>query len=97
MGRAWTARRRHKGSVRPSMLKKMVRPVYESPVSEVCIDPSQFGSTAGVSSRMDDGQCYEFIYIASCETKFAEKGPAIGHLTGLRGANLAAEGDRCPH
>ena len=40
---------------------------------------------------------YEFIYIAPCETKIFQKSPGIGGLGGLRGANLAAEGDRCPH
>ena len=61
------------------MLKKMVRPVYESPVSGVYIDPQQFSSTAGVPvHRMGDGQGYEFIYVAPRETKICQKSPGIG-------------------
>jgi len=54
------------------------------------IDPQQISSIAGMPvHRMGDGQGYEFIYIARCETKICQKSPGIGGLGGLRGANLA--------
>ena len=57
------------------------------------IDPQQFSSIAGMPvHRMGDGQGYEFIYIAQCETKICQKSPGIGGLGRLRGANLAPKG-----
>jgi hypothetical protein len=40
---------------RHKMLKKMVRPVYESAVSALYIDRSQFGSTVNMSGLADAG------------------------------------------
>jgi len=40
------------------------------------IDPQQISSIAGMPvHRMGDGQGYEFIYIARCETKNLPKEP----------------------
>jgi len=45
------------------------------------IDPQQISSIAGMPvHRMGDGQGYEFIYIARCETKICQKSPGIGEL-----------------
>jgi hypothetical protein len=76
--RTLSAGQRRAGSRSTVDAKQMVRPVYESPVSGMYIAPQQFASIAGVSTRMDDGEGYEFIYVALLWSKVCPKRPSAG-------------------